>query len=168
MVAVGGSHIFAIQAATHLPDAAFSPGGPILVDADATLSSISEDKTGKSVVGGTEIATQALFVARVTSSGGLDTSFGANGVFRTGLVTATGEGAIALSGDKIPQSGTIQDGNEYRCMVVRYTADGKLDATFGSGGKSVPLINECYVGDLAIQPGGRIVTGGRKLLRFWP
>jgi len=168
VVSIGGSHIFAMNASTHLPDAAFSPGGPVVVDLVATLSSISEDKAGKYVVGGTEIATQALFVARRTSAGGPDMSFGVNGVFRTGLVTATNGGSIALSGDKILQSGTVQDGNEYRCMVVRYTADGKLDATFGAGGKSVPLIDECYVGDLAIQPDGRIVTGGRKLLRFWP
>ncbi|CAN5833267.1 hypothetical protein BH11MYX4_BH11MYX4_43960 [soil metagenome] len=168
VVAVGGSHIFAMAAATHQPDPAFSPGGPIMVDAVATLSSIAEDKAGNYVVGGTEIATQALFVARVTPVGGLDKTFGTAGVFRTGLVTATSGGALALSGDKILQSGTVQDGNEYRCMVARYTADGKLDATFGAGGKSVPLINECYVGDLAIQPDGRIVAAGRKLLRFWP
>ena len=93
---------------------------------------------------------------------------GPNGIFLPKLATNGGGGALAVSGDKILQVGTIIDGVDYKCIIVRYTHDGKLDSSWADAGKYTSPFTGCYAGEVAPQPDGRVVVSGTKLLRLWP
>jgi len=70
-------------------------------------------------------------LARYTTDGTLDSSFGVNGRVITDCNSYYDQAnAIALQGEKIIVGGTA---------LVRYTADGRLDSTFGVNG-IIPLI----------------------------
>jgi uncharacterized delta-60 repeat protein len=93
--------------------------------------------------------------------GDLDPSFGGSGMVITDLgVGGAQANAVAIQPDgKIVAAGT--SGSEH-FVVVRYLADGTLDATFGNGGKAVPdlggIFEQAY--GLALQPDGKIVLVG--------
>ena len=75
-------------------------------------------------------------VVRYTANGDLDATFGAGGI----VTTPIGPGddvarAIAIQPDgKIVAAGASSNGVNDKFAVVRYTANGSLDATFGAGG----------------------------------
>ena len=117
-------------------------------------------------------------VVRYTADGTLDDTFGTvvNGSTRSGKVTtAIGSGedrahAMAIQADgRIVVAGYSHNGNNNDFAVVRYTADGTLDDTFGtvvsdsarSGIVTTaigPENDKAYA--MAIQPDGRIVVAG--------
>ncbi len=102
-------------------------------------------------------------VARLTSGGRLDTSFGEGGKVVTPLsnnqdiiygVAVQPDGAIVAAG-------TSNDGNQYRIGIVRYRPDGSLDPSFGDGGKVVtPFQNSVTANALVLQADGKILTAG--------
>lgn len=102
-----------------------------------------------------------------TTPGSLDTCFGIGGRvvttvnFATGLsysynaaVQPDGKVVVAATGDNYP-SGTGRDH-----YVLRYTTDGSLDATFGSGGVARLGFSGGTAFGVAIQPDGKIVVAG--------
>jgi uncharacterized delta-60 repeat protein len=108
-------------------------------------------------------------VARYQPDGTLDATFGAG----TGKVTTdvTGGGfdvayAVALQSDgKILAAGDVQapgPGTSEELAVVRYNADGTLDAGFGSGGKVrtdvTPESDQAH--GIVVQPDGKILIAG--------
>jgi uncharacterized delta-60 repeat protein len=154
-------------------DGDFADNGMMSTYTGASLVSLVADGPGKYVIGGLDTATQQLFVERVDApqvgKAKMDLTFNDVGYLLSGITTSAGGGNIALAADrKILQTGTVSVGPAYRCVLVRYTTSGKLDATFGKDGSSTPAIDECYAGQVATQPDGRIVMSGRRLLRFWP
>jgi len=171
VVLVGGRNVHRVIALTHNADFSFGNQGRLVMVAPTTaLNEVLSDVNGKYVVGGIETDTRALVVARVTSAGALDASFGdGSGVFHPNVITAASGGKLALSGDKILQVATYSVAqNEYLCAVMRYTKDGVFDTTFGLNGRSNLPMKECYVGEVAVQPDGRIVVSGSKPFRIWP
>ena len=95
----------------------------------------------------------------------LDTSFGDGGLVTTDVGGAQDYGeAVALGrADAIIVAGKADSGTVYDLALARYTSDGSLDPSFGTGG----LIIVDFHGsgdtaeDVAIQPDdGRIVAGG--------
>jgi uncharacterized delta-60 repeat protein len=52
------------------------------------------------------------------------------------------------------------------CQVIRYTANGSLDETFGEGGKTEG-ITPCVASAIGFQPDGGIIVAGKNTLRFW-
>ena len=168
VVAAGTRQVPRILASTHKFDNTFTASGIYDLDAGAAMRSLALDSAKNYVVGGLESAGEYLLVARLTPDGKPDGTFGTNGVFQPKIATNGGGGALAVSGDKILQVGTIIDGVDYKCIVVRYTNDGKLDSSWGDGGKYTSTFTECYAGEVAPQPDGRIVVSGSKLLRLWP
>ncbi|HWE05039.1 MAG TPA: SdrD B-like domain-containing protein [Tepidisphaeraceae bacterium] len=105
-------------------------------------------------------------LARYTTTGALDTTFGANGRVITNLSSVGGAEATAMiidSQGRILVLGTLGDpSNANRFTIARYLPSGALDTTFGKGGiavmKAGPAINSASA--LAIQPDGKIVVAG--------
>ncbi len=163
-VGIGPTSTTVINSSTHKLDATFGYAG---YGPTVKMTSIARDGVGKFVLGGLE-NDKDLIVARLLPTGFADTTFASGGVLRTALVTNGGGGYVAATGDKVVQVGTVLDGTVYRCLITRYTSTGASDTTFGQAGKSVPLVDECYAGQIAAQPDGRLVISGKKLLRLWP
>ena len=95
----------------------------------------------------------------------LDPSFGAGGKVTTAIGTRSRAGAVALQPDgKILVAGsTVDEAGEYQFAVVRYTADGSLDPSFGAGGAVTTPFGPgvASASALVLAPDGRIVAAGR-------
>ena len=104
-------------------------------------------------------------LARYNTDGGLDTTFGTNGRVDTAIYT-TVPGYNSLSNiaiqadDKIVAIGTANP--TYDFALARYTVDGSLDTTFGTGGKVTTDIGGLDFGHaVTIQKDGKIVAAGQ-------
>ena len=99
------------------------------------------------------------------------TNIGFTGCCEGGTFEST-DGALALAiqrdgklvaagfSDALGRS-TEQDRSVQNFALVRYTADGKLDPTFGDGGKVLtPFGGRSNAQGVAIQPDGKIVAAG--------
>lgn len=104
-------------------------------------------------------------LARYSSNGSLDPSFGTGGRVTTDL-TDKGDAAYAVGvqpNGKIVVAGNAENDNIFRIFgVARYNSDGSLDAGFGKKGK---ITNDILgrVGEaraLAIQPSGKVIVAG--------
>jgi uncharacterized delta-60 repeat protein len=139
-------------------DPSFGHGGKLVTSIGAVFASspgsLLIQRDGKLVViGGSANGSVAL--ARYQKEGTLDRSFGRGGRVVTKLFkyTALASPAVLQGDGKI-----VVDANDLdRSYFVRYTVDGKLDSTFGRGGKAVrtdtlPL--------LALQRDGKFVVAG--------
>jgi uncharacterized delta-60 repeat protein len=123
---------------------------------------IAQQSSGKFIVGGD--ATNDFGLMRLNSNGSIDSTFGVNGR----AITPVGTGidtcyAIAVQlDDKIIAVGRTNNGTNYDIAVLRYTAEGRLDTTFGNGGKIVtsPGTGDDYANAVALQSDGSIVVGG--------
>lgn len=103
-------------------------------------------------------------LARFTSDGALDTSFGGSGVVTTAGFPGNGDcvaHAVAVQPDgKIVAAGSA-NGTTYFALT-RYDADGNLDASFGVGGRvsaAVPYSTSGAYG-LVLQPDGKLLAAG--------
>lgn len=121
---------------------------------------------GKIVLAGTTNAGtgsasyMAFAVARYNPNGTLDTTFGSGGLVTVKVAESLDHGPdrfvdLALSGDKIVLVGSAiyQTRDIY---VVRLTATGQLDPTFGSGGVAQP--GQGQYPQLAAQTDGKLVV----------
>jgi len=104
-----------------------------------------------------------LALARYAPDGALDGSFGnGSGTVSTPIGTgATAYGVAVQADGKIVVAGDSLDGGDIFFTVVRYSAGGTLDSTFGSGGIATPAAGNAFA--VAIQPDGKIVAAGRFL-----
>ena len=105
--------------------------------------------------------------------GGLDPSFGHGGKVTTKLVQGSRDEEIdrmTLQPDgKILAAGYSWNGSQDDYALARYNPNGKLDPSFGKGGKVVIAYpkEEWYDG-VAVQPDGKIVAVGRATLGVTP
>ena len=167
VVAAGGKHLTKANATTHALDNSFGGNGYPTVDAFASLTSVAMDANGNFVAGGID-STMHLVITRTTPTGTPDLTFNGGAPLHTSVIAAVGQGALTVSADKIIQVGTLEEtGAKFHCVVARYKVDGAVDMTFGVSGRSVPAIEECYSGEVRIQPDGRILVSGSKILRLW-
>jgi uncharacterized delta-60 repeat protein len=123
---------------------------------------IAVQPDGKAVVG--ETAGFGLFtqsaVARFTTSGALDGSFGTGGLVTTAITTSDTIDAVALEpanpGPKIVIAGSGFDpatGNDF--ALARYTTTGALDSGFGRGG----TLTTNFVGPVSAQANSVVSDG---------
>ena len=145
-------------------DPSFGTGGLVTSSAAEGANATVIDTADRIVVAGGLGGN--FSVARFTADGVLDPTFGTGGSVTTDFGGSDVANAVALQTDgKIVVAGT-SSGN---FAVARYTADGVLDATFGTGG----LVTTDFGGDelanaVAIQPDGRIVAAGWNVLAGFP
>lgn len=123
---------------------------------------IAMQRNGKIVVAGVthNAIGNRFLVIRLNRDGSLDTTFGPQ---HTGEVaTAIGQNATAIALG-IQRDGRIVAagyGNNVDTVVARYTRSGRLDPSFGDGGKE-DIAQFKLANGLGFQPGGKIVLGGR-------
>lgn len=102
-------------------------------------------------------------LARLTSSGTLDYSFGSG----TGTVTSTlGTGSayansLAIQADGKPVLAGYASSGGTVFALTRYTTSGALDTTFGTGGKVLTNVGGTYSGNAAIATGVAVQTDGK-------
>ncbi len=144
-------------------DLSFGTGGRRLVDitggSEDNLNWLIADPQGRILVGGS-CQNRDTAIARLTSNGALDTTFGGGGR----VVTSETVGSIVNAA--LAPNGSIDAVGGYgsSAYVRRYTDAGALDTAFGSGGKaSVPSAgNSDQAKEVAVQPDGSILTVGTK------
>jgi uncharacterized delta-60 repeat protein len=166
-------------------DTTFGTGGEVLtpVPGGGTIDSVVVQPDGKIVAGGyayydNSDPTQALTeftLARYTSNGSLDTTFGSGGIVHTFWPGGSGQGsinALALEGNgQIVAVGKASPGTSGASAwgVARYNGDGSLDTTFGTGGVvtlDTPVSYDFHNGAaqaVAVQPNGELVVEGTAL-----
>ena len=104
------------------------------------------------------------------AAGDLDTTFGTRGVTVTTLTTANGNNSAIPYSVKLQTDGKIlvlvnvtsstTAGESTTTDVLRYTAAGALDSTFGSNGIAVLPTTLGEMESMALQPNGQIVVAG--------
>jgi uncharacterized delta-60 repeat protein len=158
MIVVGGTtdldlYVARLEA-TGAVDTAFGDGGFQEIDFssnDILRGGVAIDPSGNIVVAGSSSFTYTL--ARLTSSGILDSTFGTGGKVTT--PNGASAGVAVLSDGRILIAGESFE-------VLRFTTSGVLDTTFGGGdgraGAGAPLLSQCH--GMAVQPDGRIVLVG--------
>ena len=153
-------------------DPSFGRGGKVLTDFGRleAVEDLVVQRDGKIVAVGsstdpTTFRSQFVLV-RYRRGGSLDTSFGVGGSVTTEFEErASGSAnAVALQGDgKIVAAGSTGGGpTGFDIAVARYNPDGRLDPSFGSGGRVVTdfnLTNEAALG-VAVQTDGKLVVVG--------
>ena len=110
---------------------------------------------------------------RYNGDGTLDSDFGSRGKVSTDFGGTDTANALAIQSDgKIVVAGQVETeeavDTEVDFGLVRYSADGKLDPSFGVGGKVTTDfggpdeadVTDDMASDMAIQPDGRIVVAG--------
>ncbi|HEY1778454.1 MAG TPA: delta-60 repeat domain-containing protein [Solirubrobacteraceae bacterium] len=133
--------------------------------ADSVGTSIAALPNGKVLVAGdTDVAgTYDFAVARLNSDLSLDTTFGSGGKAIVDLGGTDYANAIAVQPDgKIVLAGNTTAGGGANIGVVRLSANGAPDATFGNNGISVIKIanSSLYGTGVGLQANGDIVVGG--------
>lgn len=140
------------KATTPFPVGSFA--NALAIQADGSIVAVGAAAGGS--------GTGEFAVARHETSGGLDATFGGDGMVTTPIAGGDGDEARSVAiqpNGKIVVAGT--DSYE-RVAVVRYRANGTLDDSFGGGGVVRTDLSggEDVVHDVAIQANGRIVAVG--------
>jgi len=152
-------------------DPTFGSGGKVLTNLGVTV--VPHDAVLQSngdIVVAAEIGVN-FGVVRYLPNGNLDSTFGSGGVAQTSFSDFfSPANALALQSDgKIVAAGEERSptGSPDAFAVARFTANGKLDSTFGNGGKvtteffNPPLAGAQEAADaVLVQPDGKILVGG--------
>lgn len=135
-------------------------------------TALQRQQDGRLVVAGYSATPRgnAFMLIRVTADGRLDPSFGRGGTVSTSFGTGPSDDtahAITVQEDGklvVVGSTNARGGLDYDLAVARYTADGRLDASFGQGGRIVTPVGASGRADRAaavrVQRDGKIVVGG--------
>ena len=122
-------------------DPSFAKGGELLASG-VPWADLALQRDGKFVTAGTGSRPQSsredpreFALARCTTDGILDSSFGRGGKLLTDFHKGAGAVALAVQGEeKIVAAGTV-GGVDF--ALTRYSSSGRLDGSFGTGGKVV-------------------------------
>jgi uncharacterized delta-60 repeat protein len=131
-------------------------------NANVAANSIALQPDGKIVAAG--LAGFDIALARYSSSGALDTSFGTGGRVTTDVAGSYDHlSSVALQPDaKIVGAGSTVINGDFHSALLRYNSNGTLDTTFGTGGKVINIFGVQSEGAsaIAVQPDGKIVAAG--------
>jgi uncharacterized delta-60 repeat protein len=155
-------------------DTSFGTGGRVSGNVNGLARAVAIQPDGKIVLAGDfEIElpngtfASDFVIARFNANGNLDLPFGTSGTGQVATdiggaansgrnVVLQPNGAIVVSGT--PQCSSSQPGCNHT-DVVRYNANGTLDASFGNGGK-LTLADVAVGAGLVRQPDGKLVLAG--------
>ncbi|GJQ59120.1 MAG: hypothetical protein D8M57_04865 [Candidatus Scalindua sp. AMX11] len=169
LVAAGGGHGAKFNLARYTPDGSLDPsfgtGGKVTTDFNdvdiATALAVQAD--GKLVAAGLTGAKFAL--ARYTPDGSLDPSFGTGGKVTTDFGSLDEASALVVQADsKLVAAG--RTGAKF--ALARYTPDGSLDPSFGTGGRVTTDFGTSLdqSNALVVQADGKLVAAGRTDANF--
>jgi len=150
-------------------DASFSFDGKVFGTFNATFEALYEavavQPDGKIIAGGNTYNgnDDDFAIARYNVDGSLDTTFGGDGTVNLGL----GQRDESVRGLAVQADGKILAVDAWRtstssdAALLRFTADGILDATFGGNGIVTTNLNRDDVWNhVLVQSDGKIVTSG--------
>ena len=162
-------------------DPTFGNGGKVLTDLGVGAGVPSDavlQPNGDIVISG------GFGVARYLPTGKLDTTFGSGGLASTGFAGGESGTGVALQPDgKIIWVGSqgnpsFPAGGTFSFAVARFTANGTLDTSFGTGGQAsveffAPPMQGAqeFAGAVLVQPDGKILVAGsarQGQIRFAP
>jgi uncharacterized delta-60 repeat protein len=111
------------------------------------------------------VATEAFGLARFTSRGKLDTTFGTKGVTMVGFTDFINEPnsvAVQPDGDIVVVGFSETTSGGFAFAMARFTPNGQLDDTFGNGGLVTvqPPGIQPSASVVMVQPNGQIIEGG--------
>jgi uncharacterized delta-60 repeat protein len=126
---------------------------------------------GKLLLVGDQADSSGARVVRLTSGGAQDSTFGSGGVATAQLLSVGNGNGEVLDGFAIQSDGKLLLSGYSpfiainQSVVLRLSADGKLDTSFGEGGRSstVGSGNAGQYNDVVIQSDGKIVAAGYAL-----
>lgn len=133
----------------------FNSANAMVMQADGKiiLAGVSEDS----------YRVQYFAIARYNSNGQLDNNFGTGGILTTAIQNNAHAYAVLVQDDgKIVAAGTSRNSNNNRSFaLVRYNADGTLDANFGTDGKQTSAFgNNDEASGIVLQTDGKILVTG--------
>jgi uncharacterized delta-60 repeat protein len=159
-------------AGTGVLDPTFGSAGTVNTADQSDARAVVLQPDGKLVAAGTaETAVTSDFaLARYSADGALDATFGIGGMVTTNFGDSKAEAsALILQPDgKLVAAGdmTPRDTGDFDFALVRYTANGTLDPTFGTGGQvTTDFAGGSFdrAGALVLQPDGKLVAGGNTV-----
>jgi uncharacterized delta-60 repeat protein len=132
---------------------------------NAVAHALGIQSDGKIVAAGSSnnIGNDDFTLVRYNTDGSFDTTFGTGGIVTTTIGSDAYAQALGIQTDgKIVAAGDYYNGSNYEFALVRYTADGSLDTTFGTGGIVTTTIGSgnAWANALGIQTDGKIVAAG--------
>jgi len=153
------------------PDASFGNNGIFVPDPALDLQfypyAMLLQADNKILISGTHIGSgsSGFYAARFLANGAVDTSYGTNGKVLTTFGSSSVPYDAALQSDGKLVLGGSSSGNAPapdRIALVRYTTDGQLDASFGTNGISLTVLNNRHsqAFGMIIQPNGKILVCG--------
>ena len=168
---LGSSNDFALMRymSNGMLDMSFGSGGKVTTpigSGDDDGYSVALQNDGKIVVAGASYNgnNYDFALVRYTSTGTLDLSFGSGGKVTTQIGNGRdyGYGVTVQNDGKIVVAGVSYNGSNNDFALVRFTATGVLDSSFGSGGKvTTPIGNDDdNGGSVTLQSDGKIVVAG--------
>lgn len=159
-------------------DTSFGPNGiSTFRDTKMLFNSIVPLADGKILTSGAYMNTENpdFFVARFTSNGRSDGSFGTQGKWlkdfagkddSANALAVDSSGKIVAVG-RANMTAAMNDRTGWDAVIVRLTSKGAVDKTFGSNGIAAPLNNgggEDQFRTISIQSNGKLVVTGRGSL----
>ena len=154
-------------------DTTFGSGGKVLTDFSGfvdTVFALAVQPNGKIVAAGQaddNTGTTRFALARYNRDGSLDTTFGSGGKVLTDFngpdVSVDRVLAMVLEpAGKILVAGDSTVGGSFDFALARYNRDGRLDTTFGSGGKVLTDFGGTNESAHAVvlEPDGKILAAG--------
>jgi uncharacterized delta-60 repeat protein len=150
-------------------DSTFGRAGKVMTRmglGDAFSFGIALQSNGRIVLAGYSDTTQDhdFSLASYSSNGTLDPSFGNGGLVTTDFGGATDDIAYAMtmqSDGKLIVAGRTGEYPQFDFGLIRYSSNGQLDQSFGTGGKvatNFSSSDQAYA--IALQPNGKIVLAG--------
>jgi len=153
-------------------DSSFGTGGRLLTDfgTGSVANAVAIQPDGKIVAAGLVFGIVEDFaLARYNPDGSLDPTFGTGGKLTTDFGSNDRAGSVLIQPDgKIVAAGGAEEGGilARSFSVARYSPDGSLDPTFGTGGNVSTNFGDSF-GELGraavLQPDGKIVEVGFTL-----
>ncbi len=148
-------------------DTGFGRGGTVTtaIGKGSAAEALLLQPDGKLVAAGSSGlgANSRFALARYDANGHLDPSFGTGGTVTTAIGRGAVSQAVLLQPDgKLVAAGSSGTSPHSTFALARYDRNGRLDASFGSGGTVTTAVGTDAVAQaLALQPDGRLVAAGR-------
>ena len=151
---------------TGLWDNSFDSDGIAITSGNLVVRDLVLQPDGKAVIAGhTNGSNEDFMLARYTTTGSLDGTFGSGGIIITPVGTsheAITNVALQADGKIIAAGHSINASTSNDFSVARYNTNGSLDTSFGVSGivKTIFGNGNDIAGGLALQTDGKIVVGG--------
>jgi uncharacterized delta-60 repeat protein len=149
--------------ATGVLDTDFGGDGRVTLPGGGSASAVLVQPDRKIVVAGNASGSQAMTVTRLKPDGSPDATFGTAGTatIDVGSLADLAAGAALQADGRIVVAGYTQSAEDV--AVVRLSADGSPDATFGANGRATVDFGAATFGNaVALAPSKRIVVAGQK------